>query len=74
MSRSNSLFKPRDNQQTLINLKDESIFTQGSLLARRESERAPSFLKHDPSLKATKSNVTRKRSGTLNLTHSSKWR
>ncbi|TIB80819.1 hypothetical protein E3Q22_01693 [Wallemia mellicola] len=74
MSRSNSLFKPRDNQQTLINLKDESIFTQGSLLARRESERAPSFLKHDPSLKASKSNVTRKRSGTLNLTHSSKSR
>lgn len=74
VSRSKSQMRPRNGsdhhsphtQAKLVNLTDESIFTQGSLLARRESEKGSSFLKHDPSVKSTKSNVTRKRSGTVN--------
>ncbi|TIA91790.1 hypothetical protein E3P99_00934 [Wallemia hederae] len=77
LSRSKSQMRPRKgsdhhsphSQTKLVQLTDESIFTQGSLLARRESEKdkgSPSFLKHDPSIKSTKSNITRKRSGTVN--------
>ncbi|EOR00161.1 hypothetical protein J056_001047 [Wallemia ichthyophaga EXF-994] len=79
VSRSKSQMIPRKGsenhsphtQTRLVTLADESIFTQGSLLARRESDKGSSFLKHDPSGQS-KSNLTRKRSGTINPTTRSK--